>query len=100
MKIKNVNIAPVSPDNGLIAFASLTIDDDVLLSSIAVYKKLDGGLRLLYPSKRVRNNDVTVFHPLNREASKLIENAIFKECKNVINKGCENDGYSSFGLRH
>lgn len=100
MKIKNVTITPVSPDNGLIAFASLTIDDDVLLSSIAVYKKLDGGLRLLYPSKRVKNNDVTVFHPLNREASRFIENDIFKECKNVINKGCENDRYDSFGLRH
>ena len=39
------------------------------------------------------------FHPLNREASKFIENDIFKECKNVINKGCENDRYDSFGLR-
>ena len=51
MKIKNVTITPVSPDNGLIAFASLTIDDDVLLSSIAVYKKLDGGLRYIISVK-------------------------------------------------
>lgn len=100
MKIKNVNITPVTPYNGLIAFANLTLDNDILLGSIAVYRKLDGGLRLLYPSKRVKDKDVTVFHPLTREASRLIENAIFKECKNVLNKGCENDRYDSASIRH
>lgn len=100
MKIKNVNITPVTPYNGLIAFANLTLDNDILLGSIAVYRKLDGGLRLLYPSKRVKGKDVTVFHPLTRETSRLIENAIFKECKNVLNKGCENDRYDSTSIRH
>ena len=37
-----MNIIPVSQNNGLIASVSLTLDDDILLSSIAVYKKLDG----------------------------------------------------------
>ena len=100
MKIKNVTITPVAPYNGLIAFASLTLDDDILLGSIAVYRKLDGGLRLLYPSKRVKDKDATVFHPLNRETSRLIENAIFEECKNVLNKGCEHDRYDSTSVRH
>ena len=97
MKIKNVNIIPVSQDNGLIAFASLTLDDDILLSSIAVYKKLDGGFRLLYPSKCVRGSEMTIFHPLNRNMSKAIEEAIFKKIKDVKNKGCENDRYYSIG---
>lgn len=95
MKIKNVNIIPVSRNNGLIAFASLMLDDDILLSSIAVYKKLDGGFRLLYPSKCVRGSEMTVFHPLNRNTSKAIEEAIFEKIKDVKNKGCENDRYYS-----
>lgn len=98
MKIKNVNIIPVSQNNGLIAFASLTLDDDILLSSIAVYKKLDGGFRLLYPSKCVRGSEMTVFHPLNRNTSKAIEEAIFEKIKDVKNKGCENDRYYSAGV--
>lgn len=97
MKIKNVNIIPVLQDNGLIAFASLTLDDDILLSSIAVYKKLDGGFRLLYPSKCVRGSEMTIFHPLNRNMSKAIEEAIFEKIKDVRNKGCENDRYYSIG---
>ena len=100
MKIKDVNIIPVTPSNGLIAFASLTIDDGLLLDSIAIYRKLGGGLRLLYPSKRVKSSEVTVFHPLNREISKQIENAIFEEFKNVFKKGCENDRYDSASIRH
>lgn len=100
MVIKNVKIVPAISDKGLIAFASVTLDDDVLLSSIAVYRKLNGGLRLLYPSKRIKDGDMTIFHPLNHKASRLIEDAIFKECKKVFRESSENDRYCSIGLRH
>lgn len=48
MKFKNVIIKPVKPNNGLIGFAGLTINEDIALNSIAIYRKLDGsGYRLL-----------------------------------------------------
>lgn len=100
MKINNISITPVAPDRGLVAFASVTLDDGILLNSIAIYRKLDGGLRLLYPSKRVKDSEMTVFHPINKETSRAIEDAIFKEYKNVFRKGCDDDGYDPFVLRY
>lgn len=98
MKIKNVIIKPITPNNGLIGFASITLNEDIALNSIAIYRKLDGsGYRLLYPSKSSTAMRY-IFHPLNRKTSKAIEEAIFAECKNVFGKNC-NDRYGSAGIQ-
>ncbi len=77
MKIKNVIIRPVTPNNGLVEFASITLGDDIALNSIAIYRKLDGsGYRLVYPTKSQMKMKY-VFHPLTRKMSKEIEQAIF-----------------------
>lgn len=92
MKIKNVIIKPVSPNSGLVGFASITLGDDMALNSIAVYRKLDGsGHRLVYPTKSQMKMKY-VFHPLTHKMSKEIEQAIFEKCKNVFGKNC-NDRY-------
>lgn len=100
MEIKNVTIVPVLPNNGLVAFASITVDNGLYLGSIAVYKKLNGGLRLLYPSKKIKGKETTIFHPLNMEISKKIEQIIFEEYKEVTKQGCKNDRYDSISLRY
>lgn len=86
MRVSEVNITPVKPDNGLIAFASVVVDDNIYLNSIAVYTKLDGSYRLLYPTKMVGNRSLDMFHPINREASKAIEEAVFKRCIEVFER--------------
>ncbi len=94
MLITEVVVTPVRPKEGLIAIASVVIDGNIYLNSIAVYTKLDGSYRLLYPTKSIGNRSLAIFHPINRGASKTIEKAIFKKC-NEIFKGCnENDRYS------
>lgn len=87
MSITEVNITPVKPVNGLVAFASVVIDEDLYLSSIAVYTKLDGSYRLLYPTKNVGQRLLNIFHPINRKASHEIEQAIFEKCNEIF----END---------
>jgi len=48
MNITEVNITPIKPKDGLVAFASVVLDNSVYLSSIAVYARLDGnGYRVL-----------------------------------------------------
>ena len=99
MKIKNVIIIPVTPNNGLVGFASITLGDDMALNSIAIYRKLDGsGYRLVYPTKSQMKMKY-IFHPLTRQMSKEIEQAIFEECKNVFEKNC-NDRYDKTDLRY
>jgi len=80
MNITEVNIEFIKPNNGLIAFASLVIDDNIYLSSIAIYTKLTiGEYRITYPKK----GEFNIFHPINKDASKQIEQAIFTKLKEL-----------------
>ena len=79
MKISEVKICPVKPQDGLVAFASVVIDDNIYLGSIAVYTRLDGSYRILYPTKRIGTKYLNVFHPINSECGKQLENLIIKK---------------------
>ena len=90
--ISEVQIVPVKPNNGLIAFASFVLDGKLYLSSIGIHKKLDGsGYRLTYPTKKAGLN---IFHPISKELGKEIEEALLNKLKEVM-EGC-NDRYSNF----
>jgi DNA-binding cell septation regulator SpoVG len=83
MKITEVKIEIIKPSNGLIGFASVVIDNSIYLGSIAVYKKLNAeGYRILYPKKGAFD----IFHPITKEASNLIEEAIFNKLEDVMSK--------------
>ena len=83
MKITEVQIDFIKPNNGLIAFASLVVNEDIYLSSIGIHKKIDGtGYRLTYPNK----DKHSVYYPINKTAGQAIENAIFKKLKDVMKR--------------
>ncbi len=83
MKITEVQIEIIKPSNGLIGFASLVIDDNFYLSSIAIHKKLSAdGYRLTYPNK----GHFTIFHPINKQTSAQVEAAIFGKLNDVMKK--------------
>jgi len=83
MKITEVQIELIKPNNGLVGFANLIIDGNFYLSSIAIHKKLNiEGYRLTYPNK----GQFTIFHPINKETSYQVECAVFGKLKDVMNK--------------
>lgn len=86
MKISEVKICPVKPQDGLVAFASVVIDDNIYLGSIAVYTRLDGSYRILYPTKRIGTKYLNVFHPINSECGKQLENLIVKKCNELFER--------------
>lgn len=91
--ITEVQIEFIAPQNGLIGFATVIINDCLRLSSIAIHKKLNAdGYRITYPSKGKFN----IFHPLNKQTSNAIEEAIFSKLKNVINEGSNKDVYDRY----
>lgn len=94
MIISEVNVTPVKPNNGLIAIASIVIDDSIYLNSIAVFTKLDGTFRLLYPTKQIGGKSVGYHYPINRPTSRLIENSIFKKCSELFQRSNDDDRYS------
>lgn len=95
MKISEVQISFIKPKEGLIGFASLVVEGAIYLSSIGIHQKLDGsGLRLTYPKKSTAERQYDLFHPINQEAARAIEYAIFEKIKNVM-KGKQNDRHNS-----
>ena len=84
--LSDVNITFIKPQHGLVAFASLTLDYSLHLGGICVHEKLDGGLRLTYPTKTVGPKAIETYHPLTRELSKTIENVIFAEVIRLVEK--------------
>ena len=83
MKITRVEIEFINPSNGLVAFASIVIDEGIFLLGIAIHKKLNSeGYRLTYPSK----GQFSIFYPIKKEVSKQIEEAIFEKLEEVKSK--------------
>ncbi len=78
INITDIRISRITPNNGLIAIANITINNSIHLTSIGIYKKLNSeGFRLTYPTKKSPNKNI--FYPINIETSKYIENEIIKE---------------------
>ena len=87
MNVTEVDIAFVKPKDGLVAFASVVLDDQIYLSGIAIHRKLNGsGYRLTYPTRKVGNEQFSLFHPIRRLIGLAIEQAILTKLKNVASK--------------
>ncbi len=87
MKISEINIQLIKPSNGLVAFASVVLDDKVYLGSIGVHQRLDGaGYRLTYPTKKTGNRDFHIFHPIERNLGQQIEQAILSKVTALLEK--------------
>lgn len=97
MQISNIEINLIQPKAGLIAFASLVLNDAVYVSGIAIHEKRDGnGYRLTYPTRKTGDQMFNIYHPIHKHASKALENAIFEKLKDVLDKGCKNVGYGRY----
>jgi stage V sporulation protein G len=81
MKITELHVHPITPYNGLVAFANLVLDNALFIGSIAIHRKLDGtGYRITYPKK----GKGYLFHPICKPLSKTLEQAIINEVKVVL----------------
>lgn len=84
LQVTDVQIVPIRPNKGLVAFASVTLNDALYLGSIAVYARLDGsGYRVTYPTKQSGRNSNALFHPVTPELSRIIELAIISKMKQL-----------------
>ncbi|MDN3508971.1 MAG: septation protein SpoVG family protein [Candidatus Neptunochlamydia sp.] len=85
MNITKVELLPINPKNGLIAFACVEIDSQFYVSSIGVHKKLDGtGYRVTYPTKKIGEQHLVICHPTKPGLSKEIEEAIFEKVQELF----------------
>jgi len=91
-KIDEIEIIPIKPNGGLIGFASFVLDKKYYVSSVAVYTRLNNfkGYRLVYPTKKVGVTNINVFHPINSQIGKTIEEAVNKKIDEIFYEQSEN----------
>ena len=97
--ISEIEIIQIKPKNGLVAFASLLLENKLYLGSIGIHKKLNSdGYRLTYPNRLIGNKPIDIYHPINYELSKSIENEVIKKYKDVMEKCNDrhNSNYNAF----
>jgi len=82
-KISNVKIIEASDKKGLVALASIVINDSFYLGSIGIYIALKGGYkgyRLTFPTKKLKDdNDIKLFFPINISLTNTMNRAIINE---------------------
>ena len=91
MRISEIQIIPVKPQNGLVAFVSFVLDNNLYLGSIGIITRPEGGYRLVYPTKKVGIRNINIFHPINKEFSQSIEKGVIARFEDVM----KNDRYDS-----
>ncbi len=81
-RISDVQIIPVKPKDGLVAFANILYDDNLFLGSIAIHTRPTGGHRLSYPKKESRES-YSIFHPINSMIAREIDDAVITKYKEI-----------------
>lgn len=93
MEVSEVNIVPIKAVDGLVAFASCVVNGQLYLGSLGVHRRLDGtGYRITYPTKRVGARELNYYHPLNKQAGAVIEQAIVTKCRELFERSDEQYG--------
>jgi DNA-binding cell septation regulator SpoVG len=77
--INEINIVPVRPQNGLVAFASCAVCDAFYVGNIAVYTAFNHplGYRLVFPTKKLASGkQVACFYPFRKDVEDSVARAI------------------------
>ena len=84
--ITNVEIVPIMPNQGHIAFANVVFEDKLALNGIAIHTCLSrSAFRLVYPTKQLPNGKVAyLYHPLTKEISHEMEDAIIGKYQELL----------------
>lgn len=83
MEITKVKIKKVTPEKGLVGFASCVIDDSLYIGNIAIFTRLGETerMRLVFPVKETGVNKISVFYPLTARLYYALEQAITEKYK-------------------
>lgn len=80
--INEIQIIPIKPQNGLVAFATCLINNQFHVGNIAIYTSPGSrlGYRLVFPNKKLTSgHSVDCFYPVTQEAGVLVSEAIIKQ---------------------
>ena len=81
IQVSEIQIVPVKPASGLVAFVSFVLNGHFFVGDVAIYTKIEGtGYRLVYPNKTLFNGlKINCFKPITKIAGEAIEQAVLAE---------------------
>lgn len=85
-KITEIQIVPIRPQNGLVAFVSFVLDENIYLGSIGIITRPNGSYRLVYPTKQINHKNLNIFYPINRLFAEQIEKEVIGKFEDVMKK--------------
>ena len=86
LEISEIQILPVKPQNGLVAFCSFVINNQFYVGDVALYTRPDGwSYRLVYPVRKLANGKtVSCVHPIYKQIGEKIEQAVTSKYTELI----------------
>lgn len=81
--ITEIQVVPIKPNAGLVGFASFVFGTAFYCGSIGIYTRPNGGYRLTYPTRKVADNSLAIFYPINKSIAKLVEHLIITKFEEV-----------------
>ena len=87
IRISDIQIIPVQPRDGLVAFVSFILNDSIYIGDVAVHTCLSNseGYRLVYPQRVLFNGKkINCVHPINRKTGEAIQKAVVAKYKNLM----------------
>jgi DNA-binding cell septation regulator SpoVG len=82
LNLTDIQIKPINPQNGLVAFASAVFNNQFRVGNIAIYTSPNSkqGYRLVYPNKKLPSGKVVdCFYPITQEAGQTVSQVIIKK---------------------
>lgn len=78
MQITKVTVKKVVPQEGLVGFAQIIIDDCLCLQNIAIFSRLNrpDEYRLVFPEKKNKEKNIALFYPLTQDCYFELERVI------------------------
>ncbi len=94
--ISEIQIIPVKPKNGLVAFASCVINNQLYLGNLAIYTSPSSpeGYRLVYPTRTLKSGaHLSIAHPINKETGVAIQEQIVEQYLKLMENLDEVENY-------
>ncbi|MGI5949876.1 septation regulator SpoVG [Peptoniphilus sp.] len=86
MNITDIRLRKLPTEGKLKAIVSVTLNDEIVIHDIKIIEGIDS-LFLAMPSRKLANGEFRdIAHPINAEARKELEDAVFKEYHAVKEK--------------
>ena len=93
--ITEIQVIPIKPKAGLVGFASFVFGAAFYCGSIGIYTRPHGGYRLTYPTRKVADNSLAIFYPINKGIARLVEQLIITKFEEVTKLYDRHDSVSA-----